>query len=147
MKVRDVMTRDPQVCLPETPLDFVARMMLDRDCGAIPVVGDLDGLMPMGIITDRDIVTRAVARGLDPCDLTVRDAMTMPVVTVLEDTRLGDLVEILELGQIRRVVVVNERGAVIGIVAQADIARNASKRETGELVRGVSEPSAAVFSH
>lgn len=120
-------------------------MMVARDCGAIPVVGDVIGRRPIGMITDRDIVTRMIAAGRDPMTLTARDCMTTPAVTITENTRLHECVEMLELGQIRRAIVVDTSGSCVGVIAQADIARHASKRETGDLVREVSKPSVAVF--
>ncbi len=148
MRVRDVMTRDPICCTPDMSIADAARLMADRDCGALPVVGDLGGRMPIGIITDRDIVTRTLAKGRDPMHLTVRDCMTSPATTVVEDLSLHRCVELLELGQIRRAIVVDSVGAVSGVVAQADVARHASKRATGDLVREVSKPSVpALASH
>ena len=145
MHVRDVMTRDPVCCTPDASLESVARMMLEHDCGSVPVVGDLVGRTPLGIITDRDIVARTIAAGRDPMRLTVRDCMTSPAVTILEDASLQECIELLELGQLRRVIVVDAAGSCSGIVAQADIAQHGSKRETGDLVREVSRPSAPAF--
>lgn len=145
MHVRDVMTKAPACCTPDTTLEEVAHMMVERDCGAIPIVGDLTTRMPLGIITDRDIVTRTLAKGRDPKGMTVRDCMTTPAVTIVEQARLHECVQLLELSQIRRVIVIDSSGACVGIVAQADIARHASKRETGDLVQQVSKPSVPVF--
>lgn len=142
MKVRDMMTRHPICCSPDDTLETAARRMTDGDCGAIPVLDEVERF-PIGMITDRDIVVRAVATA-GTTDLRVRDCMTAPVITVTEDTDLGDCVELLERAQIRRVVVVDRDGRCTGIVAQADIASHASKRKTGELLRYVSRPSAAV---
>ena len=139
------MTKDPACCTPDTSIEAVSRMMVENDCGAIPVVGDLTARMPLGIITDRDIVTRSIGKGRDPMDLSVRDCMTSPAVTVVEDTRLHECVQLLGVSQIRRVIVVDRSGGCIGIVAQADIAEHASKRETGDLVREVSEPTVPMF--
>jgi CBS domain-containing protein len=145
-RIRDVMTKDPACSTPDTTIEEAARMMVDHDCGAIPVVGDPIARMPLGIITDRDIVTRTIAKGRDPMGLTVRDCMTSPAVTVVDDALLHECVDLLELSQIRRVIVVDASGACVGIVAQADIARHASKRETGELVREVSKPAAPTLA-
>lgn len=144
MRIRDVMTKDPACCIPDMAIEEVARTMAERDCGAVPVVGDFLSRIPLGIITDRDIVTRAIAKGRDPMRLVVRDCMTSPAVTVLGDIRIHECVRLLELSQIRRVIVVDRFGSCIGIVAQADIARRASKRETGDLVREVSRPWVSV---
>ena len=146
MRIQDVMTRNPVCCTPETSIEDVARIMVDRDCGAVPVVGDLFARQPLGIITDRDIVTRAIAAGRDPMHLTVRDCMTTPAVTIVEDARLHDCVQLLELSQIRRAIVVDASGGCCGIVAQADIAGHASKRETGDLVQKVSRPFAPALA-
>jgi CBS domain-containing protein len=140
------MTRDPACCTPDTSLVDAARLMVERDCGALPVVGDPGGRKPLGIITDRDIVARSIAKGLDPMMLTVRDCMTSPAVTIIEDARLHECVQILELAQIRRMIVVDSSGACCGMVAQADIALHASRREAGDLIREVSRPSMPVFA-
>jgi CBS domain-containing protein len=139
------MTKYPQVALPDMPIEMVARMMVEIDCGAIPVVNNLTERRPLGIITDRDIVTRSIARGRDPMELVVGECMTTPVITVDEDMSVHRLVQLLELGQIRRVLVTNTGGTIVGIVSLADIARNASKRETGDLVREVSQPGMPAF--
>jgi CBS domain-containing protein len=139
------MTKYPQVALPDMPIEMVARMMVEIDCGAIPVVNNLTERRPLGIITDRDIVTRSIARGRDPMELVVGECMTTPVITVDEDMSVHRLVQLLELGQIRRVLVTNGGGTIVGIVSLADIARNASKRETGDLVREVSQPGMPAF--
>jgi CBS domain-containing protein len=102
--------------------------------------------MPIGIVTDRDIVVRTVADGLDPLVLTARDCMTTPAVTVDEDDDLRDIVDLLERRQLRRVIVVDRTGAVSGIIAQADIASHTSKRKAGELLREVSHPVGTQFS-
>lgn len=148
MKVSELMTIDPTCCTPETSLEAVARLMVDVDCGAIPVVGDLTSRFPIGIITDRDIVVRMIAAGKNPLELTARDCMTAPAITVTADTTLADCVDLLELNQIRRVIVVNREGRIAGILAQADIAMHLSKRQAGELLQEVSEPTEArTFAH
>lgn len=146
MQLQDVMTKDPVCCTPDTTIAAVARMMFERDCGAIPVVADLTSRTPVGIITDRDIVTRTLAQGIDPRGLSVRECMTAPAVTIPDDANLDDCVELLQLGQLRRVIVIDRAGACVGIIAQADIARCASKRETGDLVREVSKRTEPAFA-
>ena len=141
MKAKEVMTKQPQCCTSDNSLVTVARMMIECDCGAIPVVGDLEARMPIGVITDRDMVIRAIAVSQNPLELTARDCMTTPAFTVTEDTDLDDCIELLEERQIRRVLVVDKRGACCGIIAQADVASHASKRTAGELLRGVSLPT------
>jgi CBS domain-containing protein len=139
MKVRDVMTRQPRCCIPDDTLETAARRMVECDCGALPVIGELDRI-PVGIITDRDIVVRAVA-AQQGTQHRVRDCMTTPAITVTEQTDLDECIELLERAQIRRMIVVDDRGRCTGIVAQADVAGHTSKRRTGELLRCVSRPS------
>lgn len=148
MKVNELMTIDPTCCTPETSLEAVARLMVDLDCGAIPVVGDLTSRFPIGLVTDRDIVVRLVAAGKNPLELTARDCMTTPAITVTADTKLADCLDLLELNQIRRVIVVDREGRIAGILAQADIAMHLSKRKAGELLQELSEPTEArAFAH
>ena len=119
-KVTEIMTQQPVCVSPRTPLVEVAKLMLDRDCGAIPVVGA--DTFPIGIVTDRDIAMRAVAQGKDPSTLTAQDVMSAPATTITEDATVDDCAEALELNQIRRIIIVDRKGRTTGIVAQADIA-------------------------
>jgi CBS domain-containing protein len=139
--IEQVMTKDPACCIPSTPLRQVARLMVEYDCGEIPVVESEQSRRPVGVITDRDIVCRALAEGRNPLDLIASECMTRAVVTVTPDTSAGDCCELMERHQIRRVPVVDAQGNCIGIVSQADIARRVSERAAGEVVRDVSKPS------
>jgi CBS domain-containing protein len=139
MNVRDIMTKNPATCQPGTGLEEVARKMVDSDCGMIPVV-DEDG-RPQGVVTDRDIVCRAVAEGRNPVVLHARDVMTTPCVTCSPDTDAEACASQLEEHKIRRVVVTDEDGRVCGVVAQADFARDASAEKAAEIVREVSQPT------
>jgi len=138
MDIRSVMTANPACCTQGTSLQEVARMMADNDCGEIPVVDD--ARQPVGVITDRDIAVRAVATGCDPAKATAGDYMSSPVATVQEQGSLADVCQLMEQNKIRRVVVVDDRGGVTGIVAQADIALAGKKATTAEVVKQVSEP-------
>ena len=143
MEVKDIMTPDPACCTPDTTLQRVAELMVENDCGEIPVVENLTNKLPVGVVTDRDIVCRTVAKGLNPLTLTASEYMTTPCVTVTPETSLDECCRVLEEKQIRRVPVVDASGSCCGIVALADIARHAQKREAGEVVKEVSEPSAS----
>jgi CBS domain-containing protein len=134
---RDVMTPDPACCTPHTTLDQVAKMMVQNDCGEIPIVDVND--QPVGVVTDRDIVCRVVAEGKNPTAYTAETCMSQPVVTVNADDSIERVVSTMEKHQIRRVPVVDESGCCTGIIAQADIARVEPLSEVGELVREVSE--------
>ena len=144
MKVREVMTKDPTCCTPDTSLVEVAQMMVRCDCGAIPVC-DPATKQPVGMVTDRDIVVRAVAGGLAPADLRASDCMTSPVVTITDDTELEDCLERMQAAKVRRMIVVDRNGNLCGIVAQADISQRASRKDAGELVRKVSEPAGVLM--
>ena len=139
MNVSSVMTPNPACCTATTPLRDVAKMMLDNDCGQIPVVDESQ--RPIGVVTDRDIAVRVVAEGRDTNQTTAADAMSMPVRTVTSDTSLKDAVCLMEADQIRRVPVVDSDGKLAGIVAIADLALAGKQEATAEVVREVSEPS------
>lgn len=134
---RDIMTPNPACCSPSTTLDQVARMMLQNDCGEIPIIDTNDCVV--GVITDRDIVCRVVAQGKNPAGYTVQMCMTSPVVTVPENASLHEIVSTMERHQIRRVPVVTDGGVCAGIIAQADVARIGPEEEVAELVREVSQ--------
>lgn len=140
MKVKEIMTANPAVCTPETRLQDVARTMVGRDCGSVPVVRAQGTRDLVGIITDRDMVVRAIGEGRNPLELTVSACMTSPVITIREDASVDECTDLMEAKKIRRVPVVDASGALAGIVAQADIARHASRKDAGELVRDVSAP-------
>lgn len=143
MNVGEIMTKDPACCTPDTGLQEVAQLMVENDCGCIPVVDAEDSKMPIGMITDRDITCRVVANGQNPLDLTAQDAMTSTVVSVTPDTTIEECCNLMEESQIRRVAVVDENGACCGIIAQADIATNASDSKTAEVVQEVSKGAAS----
>jgi CBS domain-containing protein len=140
MKVRELMTSDVACCTPETSLQDVARLMVDCDCGEIPVVADEGSRRPIGVVTDRDITCRAVAEGRNPLELRAADCMTKPAITARPDDDVRDCARTMEDHQIRRVPVVDGDGACIGMVSQADIARHAGRNTTAEVVREVSRP-------
>jgi CBS domain-containing protein len=143
MQVKEVMTADPACCISETGLQEVAQMMVDHDCGEIPVVENKEMKLPIGVITDRDIVCRTVAQGRNPLDLTVADCISKPCVTVTPDMSIEECSRIMEENRIRRVPVVDAAGGCCGIVALADIALHAKKSMAGEVVKEVSTPTAA----
>lgn len=139
MKARDIMTADPAFCTPNSPLREVARQMQTHDCGEIPIVDNEEDLKVVGVVTDRDIVMRAVAKGLQG-DTHVGEIMTRDVVAVQEDAGLEECLNKMEERQVRRIPVLDSQGALCGIVAQADIAMHANKSTTGDVVRDISRP-------
>jgi CBS domain-containing protein len=139
---KDIMTPEPQCCSRETTLNEVANLMVEADCGEIPITDGSNRLI--GVITDRDIVCRVVAKGKNPSTVTAGECMTEPVVVVNEDTKLDAVLSVMEENQIRRVPVVDASGCCCGIISQADIAMVARESETGELVREVSKDSVSL---
>ena len=134
---KEIMTPAPQCCSAETPLNEVANLMVEADCGEIPVIDASKRLI--GVITDRDIVCRVVAKGKNPSSMTAGECMTEPVVVVTEDTPLASVMQVMEENQIRRVPVVDGSGCCCGIISQADVALSASENQVGEMVREVSK--------
>lgn len=137
MKVQQIMSADPACCAPVATVEEAARLMAEHDCGEIPVVDSRH--KPLGVITDRDIACRAVAKGKG-LDTPVQDVMTSPAITVSPDTSIDECCRIMEANQIRRVPVIDAQGGCCGIVAQADLARRGPDKMTAELVRDVSQP-------
>lgn len=136
--VKIIMTENPTCCAPDTSLQEVAKMMVEKDCGCIPVVDE--NSKPIGMITDRDITVRTIAKGKNPLDLTVGKVMTSDVYTVTPETSIEECCRLMEQKQVRRIAVVDASGACCGVVAQADIAHYASRKQTAEMVQLVSKP-------
>ena len=139
MQVREIMTKSPAHATPDTSIQEIARMMVDNDCGCIPVVDGGSGVKPIGMITDRDIVVRSVAENKNPLDMQAGDLMTGGIVTVSPETSVEECANLMENKQIRRVAVVDDNGGLCGMVAQADIAINAPTHMTAEVVQEVSK--------
>lgn len=140
MRVKDFMTKDPATCTVETPVVEVARLMVQHDCGEIPVTNP-DTRHLIGVVTDRDIVCRAIAVGRDAAQMSAGECMTTPVVCVTADASEEECRRVMEDHQVRRVPVVDDRGMICGIVSQADVALAAGTREAGRLVSAISEPT------
>jgi len=141
MKAKEIMSPDPACCTPDAPLQKVAAIFVDQDCGAVPVVESLGTRRPIGVITDRDIACRAVAAGKNALELTARDCMSSPCVTLRPDATLEECCEAMEKNQVRRVLIVDDAGGCVGIVAQADIALSGKGKKVADVVKGVSEPT------
>lgn len=138
MRVIDIMTPEPAACTPETPLKEVAHLMIENDCGAIPVVENFETRKPVGVITDRDITVNTVAFGKNPLTMTAAEIMSFPVEFVTLDASVDDCCNLMEKDKLRRMLVIDDKEALRGIVAQADIALAAPNKKTAELVKDVS---------
>ena len=134
--IRDLMTSNPCAIDADRPVAYAARMMRDEDVGLAPIV---DGKKLIGTLTDRDIAIRVVAEGKDPESTKVRDVASTDLVTVDPQQDLDEALRLMAQHQVRRLPVVEEDGRLVGIVAQADVAREAGDARTGELVEQISK--------
>lgn len=135
MKVRDAMTRDPISCESTATLQRVAMAMLDHDCAAVPITRSN---RVIGIVTDRDIACRAVARGWNAAELPAAAVMSSPLVAIGPDDEFDDAVQVMEENHIHHLPVIDARGHLLGIIAQSDLGRRMSNRELGRLARETS---------
>jgi CBS domain-containing protein len=135
-KVHEVMTDRPRCVTPETPVSEAAQLMAAEDIGSLPI---LDGEQLAGIVTDRDIVIRAVAKGKDPKGMPVREVASRELVTVQANDDLSDALKLMASQQVRRLPVVDEDNRLVGILAQADIAFEAKEKAVGEMVEEISK--------
>lgn len=146
MKARDIMTERPSSVTPDDSIAVAARLMEDRDCGCIPVVAASDDSCVVGVITDRDIAVRGLAHDRSG-DTPVRELMTPSPFCCTPDADVRDIEDTMSREQVRRVVVADNGGCLIGIVAQADLARSATRTpevtddEVGRVVERISEPT------
>jgi CBS domain-containing protein len=145
MLARDIMTRDPRVVTPDEPIAHAATIMRDLDVGIVPVVNDKVHMHLEGVLTDRDIVVRCVALQHNG-HCRVRDHMTSDhLATVRPDTEIHQVIDLMERGRIRRIVVVDEDNHLVGIIAQGDLAVKLGPKEPleiEELVERISVPTA-----
>jgi CBS domain-containing protein len=140
MQAQDLMTTNPACCTPQTSLQDVALMMVDCNCGEIPVVDSLESMKPIGAITDRDITCRAVAEGKNPLQMTAAQCMSRPCITVPIDAPLDECCRLMEDYMIRRLPVVDRLGRCCGMISQADLA-NKVDQIAAEVLRQVSQPT------
>ena len=135
-KVRDVMTDRPRCVTLETPISEVAQLMESEDIGSLPV---LEGDPLAGMITDRDIVLRAVAKGKDPRGMPVREVASRELVTVYAEDDLSNALKKMASQQVRRLPVVDEENRLVGVLAQADVALEVKEKAVGEMVEEISK--------
>ena len=135
--VRDAMTEEPRSIGASASVVEAARLMREQHIGSLPITDD-EKLV--GMITDRDITTRVVAKAADPTTTSVEEVYSRDIISVEPDKNLEDAVQLMARHQLRRLPVV-ENGRLVGIVAQADIALTEDETKTGELVEAISKPS------
>ena len=145
VRVHELMTRRVTSVHPATSVERAARLMEECDCGALPVIGD-NGVL-VGMITDRDIALRIVARGRDARNAIVADCMTDRVFACYANESVSECMRQMARHQVRRMPIVDDRGRLVGILAQGDLARHAGhhplpeeRRALTEVVSAVSQP-------
>ncbi|HSO70125.1 MAG TPA: CBS domain-containing protein [Arachnia sp.] len=132
---RDIMTTPAETLSPTATLTEAARKLRDLNVGSMPI---LDGEHLAGVVTDRDIVVKGIAGGLDPSSATVSEVATAAVVTVNIDDDAEKVARIMGEHQVRRVPVL-DGATVVGVIAQADVARDLDARTTGDVVEDISQ--------
>ena len=134
--IREIMTSNPSTVEPNKTVVEAARIMKQEDAGVVPVTenGRLTGM-----VTDRDIAIRVVAEGKDPQSTTVQEVASTDLVTIDPQQDLDEALRLMAKHQVRRLPVVEEDGRLVGVVAQADIARTGDDAKTGQVVQEISD--------
>lgn len=134
--VQKLMTSNPCSIDSDKSVAYAAKMMRDEDVGLAPIV---EGNRLVGTVTDRDIAIRVVAEGKDPESTKVTEIASTDLVTVDPQQDLDEALRLMAQHQVRRLPVVEEDGRLVGVIAQADVARSADDRRTGEFVEEISK--------
>ena len=135
-RIRELMTESPRTVSSDATVVEAARVMRADDFGLVPVV---DGDRLVGTVTDRDIAIRVVAEERDPSSTLVREIASADLVTIDPEQELGEALRLRAQHQVRRLPVVEEDGRLVGIVAQADVARHGDDTQTGQVVEQISK--------
>ena len=135
-QIREVMTSDPRTVTADSTVAEAARLMRDEDTGIAPIT---EGERLVGVITDRDIAIAVVAEGKDPQSTKVTEIAASDLVTIDPQQDLDEALRLMAQHQVRRLPVVEEDGKLVGILAQADVARHADPERTGEVVEEISD--------
>ncbi|MBM7112543.1 CBS domain-containing protein [Archangium primigenium] len=138
-KVYEVMTRDVETVLPSDTVRDAAESMRALNVGILPVCDEAGHVL--GVLTDRDVVVRTVALGMDPSVTSVVDVMSANVQVCFEDDDAGSVLERMKKQQLRRFVVVNAEEVLVGIVTLGDVSHDFDERRVGEALEGISEPA------
>jgi CBS domain-containing protein len=138
MKLSSIMTGGIETIRPQATLAEAAKKMASQDIGSLPVCADRRSVV--GIITDRDITVRAVARGMDPNNTRVEEVMTKDVLSCSSDSEVEEACVLMEKRQVRRLLVTGDDDTPVGIVSLGDIALCLRESQAGEVLRKVSEP-------
>jgi CBS domain-containing protein len=136
-KIQEVMTQRPRAVTTQMTVREAARLMDEEDVGSLPVVDDGERLI--GILTDRDVAVRVVGRGLDSDTTVVGDVASREVVALTPEHDLDDALRLMAQERVRRVPIVAGEDQLVGMLAQADVARAGNEKTTGEVVEAISQ--------
>jgi len=144
MKISEIMSNNPRSVSPDTPVSEAARVMKEEDVGLVPVVERVGGAETrgrlVGVVTDRDIAIRLVAEGR-AADAPVSEVMSGGVKSCNPNDSVEDAMALMGREQVRRIPIVDERGSLVGVVAQADLVRMSGKdRQAEKTVERISQP-------
>jgi len=142
MIISEVMTRDVRIVSPDDTLESAARLMEEQDFGSLPVAEN-DRLV--GMVTDRDIAIRAVARGLIPRESTVREIMSAEIKYVYDDESVRDVANVMGDLQVRRLPVLDRGKRLVGIVSLGDLALT-KPTSAGDALQAIAEAPASTFA-
>jgi CBS domain-containing protein len=133
--IESVMAREPGCCTPDDGVVDCAQRMERDNVGMVPVVESLDTRKLIGVVTDRDLCLEVLAHGLDPNDVTVEECMSDELYTIGLGDSLARAAELMEMHQVRRLPVVDEHGAILGVLSLGDVARAIGSQTFGSFVR------------
>ena len=140
MKLREIMSDHVEVIHPDDTLQTAAEKMRDRDIGFLPVC---DGERLIGVLTDRDLITRALADGLESKAILGRDLVTSPAIYCFDDQSVDEAAKLMHDNQIRRLVVLSRDKQMVGVISLGDLAMTSNDKLTGDVLQSVSEPMSA----
>ena len=140
MKLREIMTSEVEVIHPNDTLQTAARKMHDRDIGFLPVC---DGDRLIGVLTDRDLITRGLAEGMESKAMLGRDLVTSPAIYCFDDQNVNEAAKLMHDNQIRRLVILSRDKRMVGVVSLGDLAMNIDDKKSGDVLQSVSEPLSA----
>ena len=142
-KCNEVMTKNPVCCLPNDMVAKVAKSMKSKNVGSIPVIDNEKTRKLVGIVTDRDLALKIVAKELDAKSTKVEAVMTRKVVTCSAEDDLQKALDAMSEHQLRRIPVVDNDNKILGIIAQADVAMRVDKpKKTAAMVKEISRSNA-----
>jgi CBS domain-containing protein len=142
-KCHEVMTKNPVCCLPDDTVAIAAQLMQRDNIGSIPIIEDEQNQKLAGIVTDRDLAIKVIAKGLDAKSTKVEAVMTRQVVTCRAEDDLQKALDAMAQHQLRRIPIVDNDNRIVGIIAQADVATRVNQPEkTAERVKEISQSNA-----